>query len=401
MAHEEDKQNQLREEALKAAMHEKRAHAEKTKVVDQLAKVREQFSSQRQELTAEVVGLQRELERCYLTEKTLRMEVDQLSSQLEELKKFSEGADAQVRMKDSQIEEKERQLLDAAAREGRLGQDLRDAEAQNGENYNKYLEASRQNQLILDQRKEALDREAKAAAEARQLQIENEKERQALASAEKDRDYLVQENAQLTAAREEVVYSLELTTKENQRLKDEQEKGKLVKVMGRYMIKKMREKLTVVQEAHKRMEEGHFDLHQRYVKENKKCEAIENELRGHRQREAVQQEHYRTQEEDAAKVTAENRLLLERVHQLGTSLDEHKKEVETLRNENVAMQAKLTVLKERSSLANAIKTLGPQLEGLKDLTSSNSGLASAIQDLATGLAHVPAEPAPAPALKVL
>ena len=59
------------------------------------------------------------------------------------------------------------------------------------------------------------------------------------------------------------------------------------------------------------------------------------------------------------------------------------------------------VLKERSSLANAIKTLGPQLEGLKDLTSSNSGLASAIQDLATGLAHVPAEPAPAPALKVL
>ena len=39
-----------------------------------------------------------------------------------------------------------------------------------------------------------------AAAEARQLQIENEKERQALASAEKDRDYLVQENAQLAAA---------------------------------------------------------------------------------------------------------------------------------------------------------------------------------------------------------
>ncbi len=76
MHQEEDRHNELREEALRAVMHEKRAHAEKTKVVDQLARVREQFSSQRQELTAEVVGLQRELEKCFLSEKTLRTELD-------------------------------------------------------------------------------------------------------------------------------------------------------------------------------------------------------------------------------------------------------------------------------------------------------------------------------------
>ena len=44
-----------------------------------------------------------------------------------------------------------------------------------------------------------------------------------------------------------MVYSLELATKESQRLKEEEEKGKLTRVMGRYMIRKMREKLTVVQ----------------------------------------------------------------------------------------------------------------------------------------------------------
>ena len=99
---EEDRHNELREEALRAVMHEKRAHAEKTKVVDQLAKVREQFSSQRQELTAEVVGLQRELEKCFLTEKTLRTELEQASTQLQGLRAFTDGADAQARQGESE-----------------------------------------------------------------------------------------------------------------------------------------------------------------------------------------------------------------------------------------------------------------------------------------------------------
>ena len=46
---EEARQSELREEALRAVMHEKRAHAEKAKLVEELARVREQFSSQRQE----------------------------------------------------------------------------------------------------------------------------------------------------------------------------------------------------------------------------------------------------------------------------------------------------------------------------------------------------------------
>ena len=60
-------------------------------------------------------------------------------------------------------------------------------------------------------------------------------------------------------------------------------------------------------------------------------------------RAALWQEHYRAQEQDASKLTAENRLLLERVHQLSTALDEHKKEVEALRNDNVHQAAALKV----------------------------------------------------------
>jgi len=391
MHQEEDRHNELREEALRAVMHEKRAHAEKTKVVDQLARVREQFSSQRQELTAEVVGLQRELEKCFLTEKTLRTELEQVSTQLKEIRTFSDGADAQVRMKNSQLEESARQLTAAAAREGSLQRDLHDEQAQSSTYKDKYDVAARHNDGVLSQRKEALDEKAAASAESRQLKMELETERSSLQQVEHNCEFLVRESAQLKTARDEVVYSLELASRENKRLKDEDDKGKITRVMGRYMIRKMREKLTVVQEGHKRMEESHFELHALLVKEQQKNEALDLELARERQRAAITQEHYRAQEEGAAQLTVENRLLLERVHQLSTALDEHKKEVETLRNDNVHQAAALKVLRERSSLAKAIATLGPHLEGLKDLTTTNSGLVSAIQGLQRGLEHVPAE----------
>ena len=140
---------------------------------------------------------------------------------------------------------------------------------------------ARQNNGVLAQHKEALEEKEKAAAESRQLKMELEKERAALQQAEANCAFLVREpsrsrrsgggvssslvrgkralvlspsrsiqvgeSAKLKTARDEVVYSLELATKESQRLKEEEEKGKLTRIMGRYMIRKMREKLTVVQ----------------------------------------------------------------------------------------------------------------------------------------------------------
>ena len=112
--------------------------------------------------------------------------------------------------------------------------------------------------------------------------------------------------------------------------------------------------LAALQEGHKRMEESHFELHALLVKEQQKNEvrglqlepqpnpapalpnprveqpspipnanpspnhtphqALDLELAKERQRNSITAEHYRAQEQDAAKLTAENRLLLERVH---------------------------------------------------------------------------------------
>ena len=53
--------------------------------------------------------------------------------------------------------------------------------------------------------------------------------------------------------------------------------------------------------------------------------------------------------------------------------------------------AAVKVLRERSSLAKAIAALEPAMSGLKDLTTTNAGLVSAMQGLTRGLEHVPAE----------
>ena len=72
LAAEELRQQQLREEALASATHERRTQEEKAKALAQLQLVRDTCSSEKQELQGEVTALQRELERCYLAEKTVR-----------------------------------------------------------------------------------------------------------------------------------------------------------------------------------------------------------------------------------------------------------------------------------------------------------------------------------------
>ena len=302
MEQEEKRQTELREEALRAVLHEKRTRDEKQKAVEQLAKVREQFSSQRQELTAEVVALQRELERCYLTEKTLRMELEQATTQLQGLKELSEGADTHVRLITSKFEEKQRENEHGLEREGALRKELSDEKAQHEDVRGKYNQSVLHTQTLLDQRRAADKAAETASAEARLLKIELEKEKQALTLAEQSTDFLVRESAKLKTARDEVVHTLELATQEvcpiprappppplpllpslsfssssstgpggprllltrspadtgtqNARLKEDSDQNKLTKVMSRFMIRKMREKLTIVQDNHKRMEEA-------------------------------------------------------------------------------------------------------------------------------------------------
>lgn len=141
--------------------------------------------------------------------------------------------------------------------------------------------------------------------------------------------------------------------------------------MSRFMIRKMRDKVSVVQDNHKRMEEAssrpalgklpprvsqrtsraeacqhtpavprrsmtvrvvvapqsHFDLHSNLVKTQMERDEIEMALANERRIAAKKEDHYRAVEEDAAKLNVENRVWIENAHQLKASEEEHKKEV--------------------------------------------------------------------------
>ena len=202
MEQEEARQTELREAALQAHLHEKNAREDKQKAVEQLAKVREQFSSQRQELTAEVVALQRELERCYLTEKTLRMELEQATTQLQELKALSEGADAKVRMSESLLTEKEKQLEQSIEREGALKKELTDQQAQHVVVSDQLKIVAAREKSMMDSLKDKMNAAGKAEEDLRLLKIEFEKQKQALETAEQANEFLVRENAKLNTARD-------------------------------------------------------------------------------------------------------------------------------------------------------------------------------------------------------
>ena len=111
----ERRAERLREDALRAMIGEKRAQDEKAQLAEQLRKQAEQNASAREELTVEAVGLQRELERFFINEKTLRSELADANAELLSREKFVTGFDAQTRLLSAQLEEKGHELAQANA----------------------------------------------------------------------------------------------------------------------------------------------------------------------------------------------------------------------------------------------------------------------------------------------
>ena len=418
LAAEELRQQQLREEALASATHERRTQEEKAKALAQLQLVRDTCSSEKQELQGEVTALQRELERCYLAEKTVRRaqfsarailtadraisrhraiptaapcfpllqvraELEQVTKQLEALKAFSEGADTEVRLLNSKIVEKEQSLATEAQRLDECRKELMDAQAQLHTLKTKDA-ASTSHAVHLEEARKAAAKEAEeSGATLRLAQIELEQEKTGRKEADKTTDFLVRENAKLKTVLAELTGEHERLSTENARLKTEQERNKMTTVMSRFMIRKMREKQIAAQDAHKRIEGAQHGLHVALVKAQQKNDAIDTELAHQRRREAMREEHYRKQEEDASELTQENRLLLERVQLLGQTVDEHKAQLEKLHALQAQVQARNTVLQERADLAKALGAF--KLEDLSALSKINTKMATSIDTLAQAI----------------
>jgi chromosome segregation ATPase len=87
----------MREAMLRAEFRKEQAQADKAKAIGELGRLRDKFTAQLQELTAEVVGLQSALEQRNQEEKMLRMDLAETTSKYEERKAFTESYDTRVR----------------------------------------------------------------------------------------------------------------------------------------------------------------------------------------------------------------------------------------------------------------------------------------------------------------
>lgn len=94
------------------------------------------------------------------------------------------------------------------------------------------------------QRREALGEAEAAAVRLREEEMKLERELQARRQADEQAAFLVRENAKLKTALAELSISAERLATDNATAQQDNDNNKMVKVLSRWMIRKMRDKLT-------------------------------------------------------------------------------------------------------------------------------------------------------------
>lgn len=375
----EGKAEKLRREAPSAKLREARAIDEMSESRNHLAEQRERFASSRQELTAEVVAYQRDLDKYYQLERSLRADLDDMTRRLRDREAFVEGFDTQVRLLQTQLGEKTASLARAAEREGLLKVELQEESVAHAALKDKYR-VHEQHIAQMDELRERASAEARTSqAELRLCQMSLEQEAAARKLSDEAKAFLVGESAQLEGAVKELTASAELVSRENARLGRDIESSKVLKVLGRFMIRKMREKLRDSQQSHARLAEGQEALHMKLVKAQQRSDAIERELALQRRRHAMREEAFDQTQRDASNLSVENRLLLERAEQLVTDLTRYSARNTQLEEQHVQLASDAAMLRERADLAKELRSFKP--DELKHLQDSNLQMADRIKAL--------------------
>lgn len=390
----EAKAEQLRKEALSAKLRESRAIDDLAEARQLLADVRVKAESGRQELTAEVVAYQRDLEKYYHIERALKADYDDVSSRLREREAFVEGFDTQVRLLKSQLDEKSAEIARCEDREAALRVELQEERVQHTALKDKAASHGHQLSQLEDQRARAAAQSQKAAAELRLCQMALEQETAARKLSDEAKAFMVGESAKLESAIKELTSSAEFVSAENARLKRDAESNKVMKVVSRFMVRKMREKLLREQEASRRMEERQEGLHVKLVKAQQKADAIDLELATDRRRQALREDAYDQQKRDASNLTVENRLLLERAEQMAAEASRTASRLKKLEEDNVQLTAERDVLREQADLARALRSFRP--DELANLSDSNIKMAESIKALLPRLSASANAPPAAP-----
>jgi hypothetical protein len=74
---------------------------------------------------------------------------------------------------------------------------------------------------------------------------------------------------------------------ENAKLKREQSTGLVARVVGRFMVRTMRDKLVAAQAAERAMRSNQAEVHARVVQAEQKCTAMEREMMISRRRQVM------------------------------------------------------------------------------------------------------------------
>lgn len=183
----------LRKEALAAKLRERNAVDEMAEAKELLTEQREKFAAARQELTAEVIAYQRDLDELAHAKRQLQADLADAQGALREREEFMEGFDARVRLLATQVESKSDECVRAHRTADLVRAELQEERAQAAQLKDKY-DSLRARQAHFEDMRGSFGEEAtEAIAELRKVKIELEQERQARKLADDAKNYLVLE----------------------------------------------------------------------------------------------------------------------------------------------------------------------------------------------------------------
>jgi hypothetical protein len=371
--------DKLRKEALAAGLRLQQALEHEAEAKDHLTDQREKFAAARQELTAEVVAYQRDLDELAHQKRQLQADLQDTNKELKELQDGFRSYDTEKRMLIAQLGLKANELERSSSREAMLRVELNEERVQLAALKEKYDGLKARQTQVDAATNSHLATAAEASAELRKAKIDLEAEQAARRHAEKTNEFLVLEAAHLDAAMKELTSNAEFIAQENARLKHETGNNKVMKAVGRFMIRKMREKLTEAQLSERSMRESQMELNARQVQAEQKAFAIERELMVVRRRLADRESVYEQQRADASELSVENRMLLEKTEQLVVDGERAQKKLALLEAQAVDLKAEVDVSRERLEVTRALARFRP--EDLAGISRVNTELAQAIHSI--------------------
>mmetsp|Transcript_34207 Transcript_34207/g.113215 ORF Transcript_34207/g.113215 Transcript_34207/m.113215 type:complete len:513 (-) Transcript_34207:183-1721(-) len=370
---------QLAQERHVAQLAEARALERLGEAARQSAEADAEAAAARQELTAEVVGLQQQLDRAGIEHRATREELKASAAACEDLRRLISGAPAEVRRLESKVTNLQAERLLSEGREEayrrRLAEVERDHEALKLQHEHGVAKWDRR-QLEVDRATREALVDATRRAERAELRVREEEERYRLLGERLDA--AVEGESRAVERANELEARLEYAERDRDEAIEHTEKNKMVSVLSRMIIRKTRERMAEAEAAAARVVAGQDAMNDRVVHAEEVREAIDRELSQERQRHAIEREHYAQQDEEARAMTAWNRELEAQLHTMGRHLREARETLAEAEGREHNATARLKVIEGRHEALVLLSQL--KVDDLKALAETQSGVSRAIHE---------------------